>query len=859
MSPAAATDPFPPGRWRARFIWTALPPTTIASGTGEVRLDGEAARSWALLRRSFDLVEVPAQVPARVTADSRYVLWVNGTEASRGPIRSHPSRLHHDRLDLAPLLRPGRNLLAVEARHHGIATPSWMPAVPTFGLGGGSFLFEARLTDDEWLVSDGSWQAIAPGAWTELPPAGITGIPPEVVDARALPAGWTDPDRDPDPDHPWAPAAELPTNVIGWSGHHHPPVHPYGSLPPNPLPPLVGEVRTPVVVHAAEIAAPELSEGFGDGFDGAFGAGATTVANPLDQEAADEGAATAVPWEPQALPVTVEPPDGGAAVVVLDFGEEVAGIVELEIDAPAGARLDLRAAEGLSAGGHLETLGQSAGLGYVARGHDDVHTSLEPLGLRYAGLSVRGGPVTIRRCDVRERLRPRPTGPSFECSDPLLDQIWSIGLRTVDLCAQDAYLDCPSREQRAWTGDAVVHQLVDLAANPDWSLAVRNVVLGASPRPDGMLPMAAAGDFQRSDTTFIPDWALHWVEALWNVWRYTGDADAVDPLLPVAEGVLRWFEPYQAGDGLLVDLPGWLLVDWSAVHTVGTTGAISALWARALRRFADVCADRDRGGAAAWAAAAHRRVTDGFEALWDPARELYVDVAVDGVRQAPVSQHTNAAAIAAGVVPVDRAAPLVERICDHDRLVHAAWLRPGQPAHLSEMDPDDPADMYTGTSYLVSGPAEPWWDTDTQIVAAQPFFRYVVHQAAVEAGCADLLPALCRDWEALIERGAGRTWSEVWYGGSHCHGWSSTPTADLTRHVLGVTPASPGFTTARVAPRLGDLDWARGAAPTPAGLLSVDVDGDRVRVDSPVPVLVSVTEGADDVALDAGEHEVRRR
>ena len=44
-------------------------------------------------------------------------------------------------------------------------------------------------------------------------------------------------------------------------------------------------------------------------------------------------------------------------------------------------------------------------------------------------------------------------------------------VRSVDLTTQDAYLDCPTREQRAWTGDSVVHQSVDLVANPDWSLA----------------------------------------------------------------------------------------------------------------------------------------------------------------------------------------------------------------------------------------------------------------------------------------------------------------------------------------------------------------------------------------------------
>ena len=55
------------------------------------------------------------------------------------------------------------------------------------------------------------------------------------------------------------------------------------------------------------------------------------------------------------------------------------------------------------------------------------------------------------------------------------------------------------------------------------------------------------------------------------------------------------------------------------------------------------------------------------------------------------------------------------------------------------------------------------------------------------------------------------------------------------QRVLGITPAEPGFAVASIAPELGYLDWARGAAPSPAGLISVDARRDRVSVESPVP------------------------
>ncbi|WP_214321122.1 alpha-L-rhamnosidase C-terminal domain-containing protein [Nonomuraea sediminis] len=64
---------------------------------------------------------------------------------------------------------------------------------------------------------------------------------------------------------------------------------------------------------------------------------------------------------------------------------------------------------------------------------------------------------------------------------------------------------------------------------------------------------------------------------------------------------------------------------------------------------------------------------------------------------------------------------------------------------------------------------------------------------------------------------------------------AATSARDLLVHTLGITPAEPGYASVRIAPRLGDLAWARGSVPTPHGPVSVEVDGTRVRVDSPVP------------------------
>jgi hypothetical protein len=778
-------------------------------------LDSDGFDRYALFRRVVHLEQVPTRVPARVVADSRYVLWINGVEASRGPVRSNPRRLRYDVVDLAPLLHAGKNALAVLVRFYGHAVAWWMPAPPTFTLGAGSLAFEARV-DDEWIVTDVHWRALAGGAWTPMQTLGIGGSLPEVHDARRLPADWRAVTFD---DSSWPHALALAAVHTGATGRHEPPSPPYGALRLRPVPPLDGERRVAALVDARRVDGPRAQ------------------LDPVEQVDADERSA--------------EP--GDVELLSFAFGEVVAGIARFSIDAPAGTTFDVSFAEAFDDDGRLARLGQHTGFRYIARGRDDTFEAFDPIGARVARIAVRrphdqpSASAAVKELSVHERLRPRPAGPWFECSDPLLNRIYEIGLRTVDLCAHDAYVDCPTREQRAWTGDAVVHQMVDLATNPDWSLARWHPELAASPRADGMLPMAAACDFEWSDQTIIPDWALHWVRMVHNLFRYTGDEALVGSLLPAAEGALRWFTPCLSDDGLIHDVPGWVLIDWSSVYVAGVSSALNALWARALRDYAEVAEWLGDRGRATWAMRHWSRVRDSFDRFWDDRRGAYVDHVVDGVPQRTVSQHGGATAICAGLVPEARIERVLASILDRDRLLRHSWV-------MDQVVPgrDDSA----GFALLATGYPPPTWDVEQQVIEAQPFFRYVVHDAVAEGGRCELVGGMCRDWSIFIDRGE-TTWPETWTGGTHCHGWSSTPTRDLVVHTLGITPAEPGFARVRVAPRLGDLDWIAGAAPSPSGLVTVRADRDHVEIDSPVPAVLDL--GKEPPRTFApGQHRVAR-
>jgi hypothetical protein len=308
-----------------------------------------------LLRRVVDVTSVPASAPCRLWSDGRHILRVNGVEVARGPVRSDPRRAHYDVVDLAPHLRTGPNVLAVTARHFGAATSWWTPVPPSYTLGGGAVVLEARV-GDEWIVTDREWRGAPGEAWTPVPvPGDVACLPLESFD------GWELPDYD---DGAWRRASELTPVHTGAHGDPHPPSEPFGVLRPP--------VRT----------------GFPGGavHDGALVWSASTdqverLDDPVLQVVADQAAPRLAGSTSSDVPISVS-----ADVVELrsfDLGRIAAGTVRLEVEAPAGTVVDLAGSEHVADDGSLVSLGQHAGLRYVCAGDGpERFESAEVIGAR---------------------------------------------------------------------------------------------------------------------------------------------------------------------------------------------------------------------------------------------------------------------------------------------------------------------------------------------------------------------------------------------------------------------------------------------------------------------------------------------
>jgi hypothetical protein len=828
MSTQVIPQDFSEIRWRGHWIWVPADEDKIEPGGF---LPGEAPapkrEAHGFFRKAFELQRVPERAPARITADSRYALYVNGVEVFRGPVRSQPRRMGYDLFDLAPYLAEGRNVLAVYVKYYGRSKAYWMPATPNIMLGRSSVMvFEANI-GESWMVSDATWKARLSDAYSDDGYGeGIIGggVAVEVVDARRLPHGWRSADFD---DAAWGTAQVVPAVHIGGYARTQPPTDPYGPLYPRPIAKLGGVVQAPASASVQFL-------------QGAVDASAGSPIKRLESSMALPVADAATPAE---FPIALNVLADGAARLVFDMGRIVSGFAQFDVVAPAGMTFEFDYVE-TPIKGASGMLGSHSGSRYIARGEHDQHQIFDSNGFRYAYVLVHGvaGAVTVNSFSVQESVYPWQAGAAFECSDDDLNAIYHAGIRTVQLNSQDAFMDCPTREQRAWVGDSVVHQMVHLATNVDWRLAWHYLTLSNSPRPDGILPMSVVGEIEASGSLTIPDWSLHWVHGVYNLYRFTGDKDQVKALMPTVERVLRWYAPYLTLAGLLKDVVEWNLIDWASISNEDTSAVITAIWARGLREFAEMAEWLEERSSQRWAEGLHARVKAGFDVFWDEARGSYVDHVKEGVPQREMSQLAGALAICANIAPRERWSRIIEAITDPAKLVVRSWSGGGGDYQAEKL------------MKQFQGIYETDWDAENEIVIAQPFMSYVVHDAAAQAGLAGRLPALHKRWLLFLADGYD-TIGECWGWGTHVHGWSCAPTRDMMFYVLGVTPAKPGYASARIAPRLGPLSWVRGSVPTPHGLITVDATAERVVVESPVPIALDL-EDAPPQTLPAGRHEV---
>ena len=157
-------------------------------------------------RRAFDLPARPGAATLHLSADSRYLLYVNGVRLGYGPARAYQENYEYDSYDLTAHLTVGRNLIAVDVSHYGEATFQHR-------VGRGGLIAQLDVDGQPRLWTDSAWRTKPSAALIQHTPRAAIQLPwEEQVDARLEDVGWTTAGFD---DTAWEPALVIGPLVLG--------------------------------------------------------------------------------------------------------------------------------------------------------------------------------------------------------------------------------------------------------------------------------------------------------------------------------------------------------------------------------------------------------------------------------------------------------------------------------------------------------------------------------------------------------------------------------------------------------------------------------------------------------------------
>ena len=481
---------------------------------------------------------------------------------------------------------------------------------------------------------------------------------------------------------------------------------------------------------------------------------------------------------PAAFPPIAGPPYRAAPRLVLDFGQETTGRLEIASDSAMRIDVSIQYGESLQEALKSPYLGENL---LVIPPRATVYGPKSSF--RYVRLDFppngSSAPLRFKSIRLDDIYYPVKYRGSFESSDPLLNRIWAVGAYTSHLCMQDAIWDAPKRDRLPWMGDLDVSgDVIDTAFADHFLMQTTLDRLNHE-----------AGIPMRQEVNGIPGYSAFWVMGEADYYRHIGDSAY---LRSIHDDVVRLLD-YIAGDldsDHLFANPrkSWPFVDWSPEMQHDTLEARRATTFEFYRAFSEgAWLLRESGDAAA--ADKYQAIAD---AIRKSAREKLFDsqTGTFGSRWQP-----NAMAVFSGVATPEQTAAIWQRVLS----------KPSQ--------------------FMIS-----------------PYYNFYVISAMAAAGRRhEALDWIRNYWGGMIQQGATSFWEAYdpsWpkedfhanlqaddskgYFVSLSHGWSSGPTAWLSEQILGIRPTAGGFRKATIRPDLAGLAWARGAVPAPDGEIRVD-------------------------------------
>ncbi|WP_331701124.1 alpha-L-rhamnosidase-related protein [Paenibacillus sp. IITD108] len=176
-------------------------------------------------------------------------------------------------------------------------------------------------------------------------------------------------------------------------------------------------------------------------------------------------------------------------------------------------------------------------------------------------ISTGNRPLTILNIAMRETGYPLEVEGRIALDRPDMQQLWDISIRTLRRCMHDSYVDCPYYEQMQYTMDTMLQMLFTYQVSMDDRLAKKAIYdFHSSMMPDGMI----ACNWPSKFVQVIPGFSFFWIMMLDHHYTYYKELDFIYQYLPSVDRILQYFEfRIDPETKLIKDAGYWQFVDWT--------------------------------------------------------------------------------------------------------------------------------------------------------------------------------------------------------------------------------------------------------------------------------------------------------
>ncbi len=513
-------------------------------------------------RRALTLETMPARYVVRVSADNRFVLYVNGERVGDGPARGDLGHWRYEGFDLAPKLHAGKNLITATVWNWGIFAPVAQMSDRT------AFLLESEADGAHSISTPEGWEVEIEHGHKALDRSSVNlktymaAGPGEEINGQEYDWNWQSPDNT---SAEWVPVATpMRDSIHGGVNKAHSADTTgdnFWGLVPDALPHMeYARSEVGATVRVTQAKADRVR-----GEPGTVEVETPTSNSPLQD----------FPGKSVVIPA------GSHVHLLLDRKTLITAYPLLTVSGGKGAKIRLTYAEALyDKDAHKGDRDEVADR--TARGLNDSFLPdggerrvFEPLWWRtwrFLDLEITTGaePVTLESLEAQFTAYPFKERAKFVSPDAQLGDIWQVSWRTARMDAHETYMDTPYYEQLQYVGDTRIQALISYAVAGDDRLARQALEAFDDSRfPDGL----TRSRYPSSLPQTIPTFSLLWVGMVRDYWMYRPDPTPAVEALKGTRTVMDWFAGYEQPDGLLKKLPWWSFIDWVPAGTIPTYDA----------------------------------------------------------------------------------------------------------------------------------------------------------------------------------------------------------------------------------------------------------------------------------------------